>query len=83
MLAIHTRVLISEESVRMEPLDFIDTARALLQQNAPGYRLHVAYRDSFSWDEWPGLWTACQELARECGYTLSANGDPGCWVLEK
>jgi hypothetical protein len=65
----------------MQQKAIISLARALLEQNSPGYRLHVAYRDSFSWDEWPGLRSACQQLAEDCGCTLSDHD--GCWVLEK
>ena len=65
----------------MQRRAIINLARALLEQDLPGYQLHVAYRDSFSWDEWPALRSACQKLAEDCGCTLS-NHD-GCWLLEK
>jgi hypothetical protein len=45
----------SQETAGMQQKAIINVARALLEQNSPGYRLHVAYRDSFPWDEWPGF----------------------------
>ena len=53
----------------MQRRAIISLARALLEQDSPGYQLHVAYRDSFSWDEWPALRSACQKLAEDCGCT--------------
>jgi hypothetical protein len=70
-----------QETLGMQQKAITSLARALLEQNSAGYQLHVAYRDSFPWDEWPGLRSACQQLAEDCGCTLSDHD--GSWVLEK